>query len=784
MANNTLIGALRAEATLESGKFVDGAKKIRAESKKTEVQVKSSFSAMGASIKGFGGALTAGLSIGLLGGLAKKALDFASAIGVVAKQLGVTTKELQEFRYAASQVGVVQAEADKGLEKLGISMSKAASGSKTATAAFASVGVSIEDIKTKTKTQIFGQMADQMIKQGGASRNLAAGTALMGEGFAKLVPLADKGSKGLNELSQAAHRLGVVLSDSAIQSADETARKLDDVKKVLAAQIAGVVAENASSIVTLANALATLTSSIVNFLGSNPTAALAILGALAGSRFGLPGAAAGAFAGSVAGAHLASRGPNPNRPFGGEDVPLLRHNTQKARDEVRAKLKAGQTVTRGEADRLRRLTAKLNEATGHAPSGFGNVAVPDFLAGDPKAGRKGRTPRAPRDRSDDVSFQFDQELRRAQIDVLRAQQGLARTSDERARIALQLLSAERETQEAELNNRVRRAERDFAEGKITESALEQAKVQAEKLRAEYDSKDALERKAIADDLAADKARDAAALVDSAYDLRLEQLQTEAALAETSRERRAAELRILDLMKQQEKARLEAVIADKDSSELAKAQAQQRKDQLDKIYAGRAAAARQGTRGPMESFQAEFGDISEELENLKVQGIMGAVDALAAFSEGWESMRDVALGAIKQILAELIRLQLMKLAVGLIGGASGGISNASINSLGASNMAALSAIPSGIPGFAGGGSFDIRGRPGIDRNMLQLNGMNIANVSYGERLRVDPANDAGTAAPPFIFNNYAKMSAREARQTGMQAAAGFRHEIARSAKQGY
>ena len=67
MANNMLIGALRAEATLESGKFVDGAKKIRTEAKKTETQLKSSFSAMGAAVKGFGGAMTAGLSIGLLG---------------------------------------------------------------------------------------------------------------------------------------------------------------------------------------------------------------------------------------------------------------------------------------------------------------------------------------------------------------------------------------------------------------------------------------------------------------------------------------------------------------------------------------------------------------------------------------------------------------------------------------------------------------------------------------------------------------------------------------------
>jgi tape measure domain-containing protein len=365
---------------------------------------------------------------------------------------------------------------------------------------------------------------------------------------------------------------------------------------------------------------------------------------------------------------------------------------------------------------------------------------PPFRAPPPKAKKGGGSKKAPRDRSEDVSFQFEQELRRAQMDVLRAQQSMAATHDERARIALQLLDAERQSKEAELSDRVRRAERDFAEKKITASALEQVKVQASKLRAEYDSVDALERKAIADDLAAEKAQDAAALIDSSYDLHLEQLQNESALAETTQERRAAELRILELAKQQEKARLEAVIADQQSSELAKQQAQQRLGELDNIYAGRAAVVRQSTRGPMESMQAEFGDLSEEMEQLKVQGIMGAVDALGQFTNGWDAMRDAAVSAIQQVLQELIRLQLMKMAMSFIGG--GGPSGASIMSTYAGNTAAISGMLGPIPGMSTGGGFNIKGARGFDKNTLSLNGLPIANVSYGERVSVSNDNDGG------------------------------------------
>lgn len=730
MANNALIGAVRAEATLESGKFVSGSRKLRQEAKATETQLKKSFSVMGAAAKGFGGALAAGLSVGLLAGLAKKALDYAGSLGEVAQSLGVTTKHLQTFRFAVQQNGGTVEQADQALGKFAISISKALSGSEQAAEAFAAVGVSLKDLQTKSKPEILGIIADQMKKTGGASANAAAGVAIFGKGFLKIAPTLDQGSQGLNELSAAAERLGIVLSDRQIQEADRTADKLDAVKTVLAAQIAGVVADNAASIVSLAQALATLTSSIVNFLGSNPQLALGILGGLAGSRFGPIGAAVGAGGGIFLGENMAVNARNTNmdlafrrqrlreaqaryaaaKKAGGGGV--VRGDRGEIIQDRRSTFKAAEEGLRREIDLTRQANAAARSRMVRSPAG---APLPEFLGG---GGGGKRTPKAPRDRSDDVTFQFDQELRRAHMDVLRAQQGLARTSEERAKIALQLLDAEREAQEAELQDRVRRAEKDFAEGKITQGALDQAKVQAEKLRAEYAEVDALERKAIADDLAAQKAQDAAALTDSAYDLRLEQLQLEAGLAETASERRSAELRILSLMKEQERARLNAVLADKDSSDLARAEAQLRLDNLDAIYSGRRASVMQGTQGPMEDWLAQLPTTAaksqEALERLQVQGFDGLIDAALALSEGFDSAKDALLNTLKQFLLGLARMELQKLAGSLISG--------------------------GIPGFATGGSFMVRGVPGIDKNIMSIGGLPVARVSYGERVSISNDND--------------------------------------------
>jgi hypothetical protein len=780
----TKIGGVHVSASIGTAEYSADAKKLKAETVALERSLKGSFSGMSAAVKGFGGALTAGLSIGLLGGLAKKALDFAAAIGTTAKQLGVGTKELQLFRHAAGQMGVKQAEADKGLERLGVTLGKAAAGSKTATAALGAVGVTIEDIKNKSRTEIFGQIADQMNKQGGAAKNAAAANTIFGESASKLTPLLDKGSKGINELSAAAERLGIVLSDRQIQQADQTAQKLEDVRAVLSAQIAGVVADNAASIVSLANALASLTSSIVNFLGSNPQAALGILGALAGSRFGLPGAAAGGIAGVFAGGKVAAGARDASM-----DPRVRAAAIRKAQAEYsRTKTlygggPAGKTDRARAAKELQRqidLGRRAEAAARAGPTAAGTAAIPQFLAPAVRSTRR-RTPRVrqgPRDRSDDVEFQFEQELRRAQMDILRAQQQLAGTSDERTRLALALLASEKEMQDAELKNRVRVADRDFAEGKITESALQQVKANAKILEQKNEESYKLQERAILQDRELQRMERAEELSQRNYEQQLDGLRFADEMALNRKEHRSLQLQIVDTLYKQKEAHLRALKAQLEFAgkieEAADVQAE-----IDRLPTDRARdqqRALQTTRSPMESWRAEFGDITDELEDLKVRGIMGAVDALGALTGGFDDFADAAKNAIGQVLAELIRLQLMKIAVGLFGG---------------SPVAAAAPVPApaaanggtfALPAFASGGAMILGGRGGRDRNLLMMNGLPIARVSRGEMMSIHPANSNGMGgisvhAPITIQGN-------ATRETIDQAASTIRRRVANVARKGY
>jgi hypothetical protein len=754
MANNSQIGAIRVEATLESGKFVDGAKKIRSESQRTEATVKSSFGAMGSAVKGFGGALTAGLSIGLLGGLAKKALDFAAAIGTTAKQLGVTTRELQLFRHAADQVGVKNAEADKGLEKLGVTLGKAAAGSKTATAALAAVGVSVDDINNKSRTEIFGKIADGMNRTGGAAKNAAAANAIFGESASKLAPLLDRGSQGINELSQAAERLGIVLSDDQIQRADETAQKLDDVRAVLSAQIAGVVADNASSIVGLANALASLTSSIVNFLGSNPQAALGILGALAGGRFGIPGAVAGGIAGMAAGSRVAAgaRDANMDPRFRAEQI--RKAQTEYARTKTlygggpagsKDRARAAKELQR-QVDLGKQAEAALKRGTASA----GTAAIPQFLAPAAKSGggRK-RTPRAPKDTSLRDAYQFDQDLRRAQMDVLRASQSLVFDYRDRAQFALQILDLEKQGYEAQL-------EYEVASGDISQA-------QANKLKLLYDENNDLERQGIIRERDQTQFEESVRLNEARGDLARQALQSEQQLAETASEQRTIQLRLLDLAYQQERARLEAILADKQASHAAQDEARLRLAGLSQTYENDRQGVMNSTRGPWEQYLADLPTTAakweEALQGVRVNGFEALEQSIMDTLTGVKSLGDAFKDVVNQIVADLLRLAIRKYIVGALAnvlGVGGGLLGGKgvISESGATGGLYTDPL-TGLPAFASGGSFRVLGRGGTDRNVLSLNGMNVARVSHGERIDVsnDNVNGGGRAQVMIVPTPY-------------------------------
>ncbi|WP_432769813.1 MAG: hypothetical protein HEQ22_03435 [Sphingopyxis sp.] len=188
------------------------------------------------------------------------------------------------------------------------------------------------------------------------------------------------------------------------------------------------------------------------------------------------------------------------------------------------------------------------------------------------------------------------------------------------------------------------------------------------------------------------------------------LRNEARLAETREERRAIELRILELTYQQERAALEAVLASRESTDAQKQIARARLAILGQLKAGDRAALDREYESPLERYRRELGgvgkNINDEMEKVAVNGLERLSDGLTDVIMGAKSLGDVFKQVAKQIIADLIRIfiqqqLILPLLNALGGGSSGGIGGA-IGGGGFNFGSIFAAASGGFNGGIGGG----------------------------------------------------------------------------------
>lgn len=280
MAGQSLIGSLAVSLSLETAAFQKGA--TLAEKRAQKMQ--SKMSGIASSLKGFGAALAGSLAVGAVTSAISRGLEYASSLGEVAQQLGVTTSELQKYRYMATQVGLEQGEMDAGLAKLTRTMGEAQQGSKPIAEAFGRLGISIEELRGKSADQVMHMVAEGLKGVADPAQRAAIMVDLFGRAGQKMMPLLAGGSAGLNQLSEAYKRLGIEISPESIAKADDAKDKMASLKQVLEGRIAGVVAENAGSIVKFTDALGSLAIGVIKAVAKLGEWAAAIKNAGASTR--------------------------------------------------------------------------------------------------------------------------------------------------------------------------------------------------------------------------------------------------------------------------------------------------------------------------------------------------------------------------------------------------------------------------------------------------------------------------------------------------------------------
>lgn len=245
-------------------------------------------------------AAAAGAGMGLA---ISSAATLGKEIASTSKQFNIGVENLQVWRQAAATAGVSADNLSEGLGSLTEKIGEANAGNKEARQGFADLGVSFKTVSGQARgtDEVMLDLAKRIAEIKDPTERVRLGQQLLGDEFKNLYPLLLQGADGFRQAATDLGEFGAMLSQEEIRNLEQTNAKIEQMKNVLAIRVAGIVADNAQSIIGLADAIATLTGSMISFIAKYPEFSGMVAGAAAGSRFGMPGALIGGVAGLAGG---------------------------------------------------------------------------------------------------------------------------------------------------------------------------------------------------------------------------------------------------------------------------------------------------------------------------------------------------------------------------------------------------------------------------------------------------------------------------------------------------
>ena len=215
------------------------------EFKASQEKVTSSLKAVGAGI-----GIVAGAAVGLGAAFAKAGLA-ADDLNTLAKTTGLTTAELQKFKYAEELIDVSLETMTGSMTKLIKSMSAAKIGTKQTVDAFEQLGITFRNDVTgelRSGQDVFDEIIEALGKVENETERDAIAMQLLGKSARDLNPLIAGGAADLRKLGKEAETLGLILSQDALDGLNEINDVVDTFNSRLRAAGMTVLAEFADPV--------------------------------------------------------------------------------------------------------------------------------------------------------------------------------------------------------------------------------------------------------------------------------------------------------------------------------------------------------------------------------------------------------------------------------------------------------------------------------------------------------------------------------------------------------
>lgn len=194
-------------------------------------------------LKGAGGALLAGVSVGA----AKSFIDSLDGLAKRARDIGITASQLQELGHQAKLAGISTGALDTSIKSFNRNISLGAMGTGEASKALDSMGISLQDSNglVKSQSDLLKEVATYFANNAGEAENAGRATRLFGESGAEMLRIFEDG--GQEVIEQVFNAKGI---DAAAAAAERFNNSLENVQNV-AFQIGATIVDGWSHIVDL-----------------------------------------------------------------------------------------------------------------------------------------------------------------------------------------------------------------------------------------------------------------------------------------------------------------------------------------------------------------------------------------------------------------------------------------------------------------------------------------------------------------------------------------------------
>ena len=139
-------------------------------------------------------------------------------IDKTSQKVGMSTEAYQKWDYAMKIAGTSMQNCTVGLKTMTNKIDDALSGNKNATEAFERLGISIDDLKGKSREDIFEMATKGLQNLDDSLEKAAIANDLFGRSGQDLMPLFNATNEELDGLMQEAEDYGMVMSDDAVKS--------------------------------------------------------------------------------------------------------------------------------------------------------------------------------------------------------------------------------------------------------------------------------------------------------------------------------------------------------------------------------------------------------------------------------------------------------------------------------------------------------------------------------------------------------------------------------------